>query len=271
MPLVGALDLFGSEVRRRCGSVRRAGAIVGQDLGSPVRQGAAHGSDLGHLVFETRRDGVAKPFGRLLDVADPDAGEDLLSAALVETLLAIRQQLADLEQWVLLPATIPVGPLLDPSAHLVDDPVGDPGHMEGIDHRRCVGEVRIKPRPVGLGQVQGHDLHALGPALVALPGPSPQLGGTLILEEIDDPTTVQVYQRGGVDGGMGGVAGQVAVFVAAQGPDHPDSGCVLHERGPEEADGRLGRLPAHTVLGRHRAHRTAQLADLAGYLGAGAG
>lgn len=95
-------------------------------------------------------------------------------------------------------------------------------------------------------------------------------GVTFALEEIDDPTAVEVDQGGGVDGGMGGVGGQVAVLVGAQSPDHPDTASVFHERGALDPDRRPGGVPAHAILGSHRGDRAAQLADLAGHLGAGA-
>ena len=159
---------------------------------------------------------------------------------------------------VLLAPAMAHGLVLDPAADLVEHPVGDPGHMERIGHSLGMGEVGEQPGPVGVGQIEGDDLHAPAPALRPPGRPSAQLGGTFPLEQVDHLPPVEVDQGGGVDGRVLRRGGQVAVLVDAQGPDRADpvrgrprAGCRGARRPTRRCPSPLRTRPATEATERH--------------------
>lgn len=123
--------------------------------------------------------------------------------------------------------------------------------------------------PIGVGQVEGHDLDAPAPPLGTLTGPFAQLLGTFAFDEVDHPPAIQVDEGRRVDGLVPWGRGQIAVLVDPQRADLADPPVVV-DQGRAVHDGRThDRVPAHPVLVGHRRDRSAELADLARHLLAG--
>jgi hypothetical protein len=126
------------------------------------------------------------------------------------------------------------------------------------------------PAAIGVGQVEGDHLDPLEPALGSPGAPFAQLGGTFALEQVDHDAPVQIDQGGGVDGRVRAIGREIGVLVDAEGPHRS------HPRGPSCTNGvpcnstadQAVSQPTPYSLG-HRGHRAAELADLAGDLGAG--
>ena len=106
----------------------------------------------------------------------------------------------------------------------------------------------MQAAPVGVGQVEGDDLHAGEPARRALGGPIPQLLGALSLEEVDQEPAVQIDEGGRVDGLVAGSRRQVAVLVDPECSHLSDPSRVVDQVRAVADDGDH-RVPAHPVLG----------------------
>ena len=111
--------------------------------------------------------------------------------------------------------------VLHASADLVDRPVGHPRHVEGIGDLSGVGKVRVEPRSVGVGQVEGHDPHPPPPPLRAVRRPSPQLGCVFSLEEVDHDPGVEVHEGRCVDGGVRRRRREIGVLIDPEGGTGP--------------------------------------------------
>ena len=117
-----------------------------------------------------------------------------------------------------------------------------------------VGEMRGQPGPVGVGQVQRHDLHPRASAsaawrtiVAAWRHFSPRTGRS----PCDGPSRPERWRR---SVGCSRVAARkVCSSTPTPVPDPP--GRVVDQRPAVEHDRRPGGVPAHPVLGGHRRHR----------------
>ncbi len=162
--------------------------------------------------------------------------------------------------------------VLHPTADLVDRPVGHPRDVERIGHPAGVGEVGREPGPVGVGQVQGHNPHALAASARAARRPSSQLGGVFSPRRDRSPCAGR------------GRPGRWRRWWRV--PAWPRGSCARRRPRARTAPTRRGSStrgrPWSSTAAQavsqptpysvcHRGNRAAELADLAGHLGAGPG